>query len=164
MAENIVIEKSMTLNDLIFTSQLGKALTAVVIFVLGLVAAYFAEKIVLFILKELKVNDAMKKMGFNIYLSETIADLVKKAIWVVFFILALNQMDILKISIYVFMGIIALIFVLGALIYIFDFFVNLSKRKYVKASSKRLTETRILRHGDIMFVPHKYVYERLKKK
>jgi hypothetical protein len=154
----------MTFNEWIFTSQLGKAMTGIVIFALGLVIAYFTEKMVLFVLKELKINDAMKKMGFNIYLSETIADLVKKAIWVVFFMVALNQMDILKISIYIFTGIILLIFFLGAIIYAFDFFANLSKRKYVKASNKRLTETRILRHGDIMFVPHKYVYDRIKKK
>ncbi len=164
MGENIVVEKSMTLNELVFSSQLGKVLTGVVIFLLGLVVAYFVEKALLKLLKEVKLDQAVKRIGFDIYLSGTIADLAKKMVWVVFLVIALNQIGILKITAYVFAALIALILVLGISIYIFDFFVNFSKRKYVKASHKGFTETKIFRHGELMFVPHKYVYQRLKEK
>jgi len=161
---NIVVEKSMTFNEMIFSSQLGKILTGIVIFFLGLVFAYFTEKIISKLLKEIKIDEAVKKIGFDIYLSEVIADLAKKVIWFVSLVLALNQMGILKIVTYIFAALIALILILGILIYIFDFFVNLSKRKYIKAPNKGLTETKIVRHGELMFVPHKYIYERLKTK
>ena len=78
----------------ILTAAATKLVVAAILLLVGVIIAQLAERLVHYILKQLEVNKILVKAGLPFALDETLAHLVKYALYFVTFVITLNQINL----------------------------------------------------------------------
>ena len=154
----------------VLDAVLSSAVLAVVYFLMGVVIAKLAERIIEWVLHELEVDNWLKKAGLKFAFEQSIAALVKYVIYAVTIILVLDQLRITAPVLNIVAYGIGLLVLAGILLGFKDFVAGISihRRGFVKEGdqirvrdiegevrSVNLLDTRIKTStGDIIFVPN----------
>ncbi|MEK6849001.1 MAG: mechanosensitive ion channel domain-containing protein [Nanoarchaeota archaeon] len=158
----------------VLDAVLSSAVLAVVYFLMGVVIAKLAERIIEWVLHELEVDNWLKKAGLKFAFEQSIAALVKYVIYAVTIILVLDQLRITAPVLNIVAYGIGLLVLAGILLGFKDFVPNfvagisIHRRGFVKEGdqirvrdiegevrSVNLLDTRIKTStGDIIFVPN----------
>lgn len=151
----------------------GKLVLAAIVLLVGVIIGRVVERALRFGLKHLGVNRGMGRIGLAFAFEETIAGIVKYAIYVVAFYLALNTLAVAGYAFAAFAGLVIVVIVVALLLGIKDFVPNywaglwLYRKRFYKVGDTieingivgvverfEVLETGIrTRSGDMIFLP-----------
>lgn len=157
-----------------FSKFLGKLIVAVVIILIGFIIGKVAERIIQKVLHELEVDRLMERTGIKFSLETVISNLAAYLIYLIAIIMALNQLGLTTIILYIVVGGIIVLIVVSTLLAIKDYIPNMiagffifKKAKFKEGNKIKfngtegrvkkigLVETEILtRNGNQIFVPN----------
>ena len=161
-------------SDTFFSKFLGKMIVAVVIVLIGFIVGRVLERIVHKVLHELELDRLMEKTGLKISLETVISSLVAYLVYFIAVIMALNQLGLTTVILYIVVGGIIVLIIVSTLLAIKDYIPNIIagffifRRGMFKEGNKvklngtegrvkkiGLVETEILtRKGDQIFIPN----------
>ncbi len=157
-----------------FSKFLGKLIVAVIIVLIGFIIGKICERLIQRLLHELEVDRVMGKTGLKISLENIISSLVAYLIYFIAVIMALNQLGLTTVILYIVIGGIIVLIIVSTLLAIKDYIPNMiagffifRKEKFregnrVKVNGTEgkvkkigLIETEILtKKGDKIFIPN----------
>jgi small conductance mechanosensitive channel len=151
----------------------GKLVLAAIVLLVGIIIGRILERAVRFVLKQLGVNRLLSRIGLAFAFEETVANIVKYAIYVLAFYLALSQLGVAGYAFGVLAGLVIVVIVIAVLLGLKDFVPNywaglwLYRKKFFKVGDTievngiqgtverfDVLETAVrTRTGDIIYLP-----------
>lgn len=167
-------EKVSVYLNTFFSKFLGKLIVAVVILLIGFIIGKLAERIIQKVLHELEVDRLIERTGVKFSLETVISNLAAYLVYLITIIMALNQLGLTTIILYIVVSGIIILIVVSTLLAIKDYIPNIIagffifKKAKIKEGNKikfngtegrvkkiGLVETEILtRNGDQIFIPN----------
>ena len=169
-----LIERASLYLNTFFSKFLGKLIVAVIILLIGFIVGRVCERIVQKLLHELELDRIMQRTGLKLSLETAISNLVAYLIYFIAVIMALNQLGLTTIILYIIVGGVIVLIIVSTLLAIKDYIPNMIagffifRRGMFKEGNKvklngtqgrvkkiGLVETEILtRKGDQIFIPN----------
>jgi len=157
-----------------FSMFLGKLVVAVVILLVGFIIGRVSERVIQKLLHELEVDRLMKRTGIKFSLETVLSSLIAYLIYFIAVIMALNQLGLTTIILYIILGGIIVLIIVSTILAIKDYIPNMiagflifrkdmfkeGQRVKIRSTEGRvkrigLVETEILtKKGDKIFIPN----------
>ncbi len=108
-----------------FSQFVGKLIVAVVIILIGFIVGKVCERIVQKLLHELEVDRLMQKTGIKISFETILSNLAAYLIYFIAVIMALNQLGLTTIILYIVLGGVIILIIVSTLLAIKDYIPNM---------------------------------------
>ena len=121
----ILKEKALLYLNTFFSTILLKLIVAVIILLIGFIIGRVCERIIQKVLHELELDRIMKKAGIKMSLEMVISSLVAYLIYFLAIIIALNQLGLTTVVLYIIVSAIILLIIISTLLAIKDYVPNI---------------------------------------
>ncbi len=172
-ASSLLQSSGYGLNNL-FSGVLGKLIVTLLILLIGFIIGRIVARVVEKILHEVEVDKNLSKLGFSMPIEHTIATILAYLIYLVAIVMALNQIGLSVIVLYIIVGGAVLLIIISTVLGVKDFIPNMIaglfiyRKKLFKVGQKvmvknvggrvrkiSLIETELVTgKGDVIYIPN----------